>query len=86
MVAATDDFNIVKIVRVDGWQADATVVHLASENFISEEIVAKKTSVAVGEIVRLSHGDINKIAKKNVHAVVLLSDIVDVLSVLVNSV
>ncbi len=86
MVAATDDFNIVKIVRVDCWQADATVVHLASETFISEEIVAKKTSVAVGEIVRLSHGYINKITKKNVHAVVLLSDVVDVLSVLIDSV
>jgi len=85
MVAATNNLNVVQVVRVDSWEADTTVVHLACEDFVSEKVVSEKTAVAVSEVVGLSHSHIGEIAEKSMHAVVLLLDIVEVFSVLVDS-
>ena len=85
MVAATNNFDIVKVMRVDSWEADTAVVHLTSEDLVTEEVVSENTTVTVGEVVRLSHGNIWKITKKSVHTVVLLLDIIKVFSMLVDS-
>ena len=85
MVAATNNFDIVKVMRVDSWEANTTVVHLTSEDLVTEEVVSENTTVTVGEVVRLSHGNIWKITKKSVHTVVLLLNIIEVFSMLVDS-
>lgn len=46
-VAATDDFNVVHEMSVNGGEADTTVVHLTGEYFVSEEVVSENTSVGV---------------------------------------
>lgn len=84
-VAATDNLDIVHVVGVDGGEADAAVVHLASENLISEEVVAEKTGVGVGVVFGVSHGHIDEVTEHGVHRVVLLLHVVQVLGVLVNS-
>ena len=86
MVAASNYLNIIQVVRIDSWKTNTTVVHLTSENFISEEVVSPETSITVSEVVRFGHSNIRKISKKSVHAIVLLLYIVKVFSVLINSV
>lgn len=53
VVASSDNLNFIDVVRVDGGQADTAVVHLASEDLISEEVVSEDGAVGVGEVVRL---------------------------------
>jgi hypothetical protein len=86
VVAATDDLDVVQVVAVDGGQADTAVVHLAGEDLIAEEVVAENAGVGVGEVVGLSHGHVGQVTEQRVHGVVLLLDVVEVLSVLVDSV
>jgi len=86
MHAAADNFNITQIVGVDGWQADTAVVHLTGEDLIAEEVVSEDTAVRVSEVVRVSHGYVWKVSEKSVHRVVLLFDIIEMLSVFVDSV
>ena len=86
MVSSTDDLNIVHVVTIDGWQADTAVVHLSSEDLISEEIVSENTAVRVSEIVGIGPGNIWKITEHGVHGVVLLVHIVEVTGVLIDSV
>lgn len=82
----TDDFDVVEIVTVDGGEASTAIVHLAGEDFISEEVVTKETVIGVGEVVRISHSNIRKVTEESMHRIVLLFDIIDVLGVLVDSV
>lgn len=86
LVATTDDLNIVNIMRVDSGQADTAIVHLTGENFVSEEVVSEKCTVRVGVVEGISHGDINEITKENVHRVVLFPGIIEMSSILVDSV
>lgn len=86
VVSATDDFNVVHVVGVDGGEADTTVVHLTGEDLVTHEVVSEETTVGVGLEVRVRDSDINELAKKGVLGVVLLLDVVDVLGVLVDSV
>ena len=51
MVATTDNLYVVEVMRVDCWETNTAVVHLTSEDFISEEVVAEKTTIAVGEVM-----------------------------------
>ena len=85
MVAATNNFDIVEVMRVDSWEANTAVVHLTSEDLVTEEVVSENTTVTVGKVVGLSHGNIWKITKKSVHAVILLLNIIEVFSMLVDS-
>lgn len=85
-VAATDNLDIVHVVGVDSGQADTAVVHLASEHFVTEEVVAEKAGVAVGVVLGVTHGNVDEVTEQGVHGVVLLLDVVEVLGVLVNSV
>ena len=45
VVAATDYLDIVDVVGVDRGEAHTAVVHLASEHFVTEEVVAPDTRV-----------------------------------------
>jgi len=85
-VSSSDDLNIVKIMSPDGWKADTTIVHLSGENFISEEVVTEETRVRVSHVVGISSGNIWQVTEKSVHGVVLLMDIIEMFSMLVNSV
>lgn len=59
VVAASDDFNIVQVVRVDSGKAHTAVVHLTSEDFVSEEVVSEESGVTVCEVVAVSYGHID---------------------------
>ena len=86
VVSASDALNVVEVVRVNGRKANSTVVHLSSEHFVSEEVVTEKTSIRVSEVMGISSGDIREITKECVHRVVLLVAIIQMLSMLVDSV
>lgn len=86
MVATTNYFNIVDIVTINGWQADTAVVHLSSEDLVTEEVVTENTTVRVGEVMRVSFGNIWQVTEHRVHRVVLLVNIVQVTGVLIDSV
>ena len=86
VVAASDDLDIVHVVSVDGRHADTAVVHLAGEDLVTEEVVAPNSGVGVGEVVGVSHGNIGQVTEESVGRVILLLNVVEMLSVLVNSV
>jgi hypothetical protein len=86
VVSASDALNIIEIMRVDGWETHTAIVHLSSEDFVSEEVVTEKTGVRVSEVVRVSSGDINEVSEKSVHRVVLLVHIIQMFSMLIDSV
>ena len=86
VVSTSDNLDVVEVVRVDGWKANSAVVHLSGEDLITEEVVSEKSSITVWEIVRLSSGDIWEITEESVHGVVLLVAVVEVLSMLIDSV
>lgn len=86
LVAAAVDLNVVKEVRVYGGKANTAVVHLASENFVTEEVVSEDTAVGVGEVERLSQGNVGKITEHSVHRVVLLLNIVEMAGMLINAI
>jgi hypothetical protein len=60
---ATDYLNIVNVVRVNGGQANAAIVHLSSKDFISKEVVTKQTTVGISEVVSVGDSDVRKITK-----------------------
>ena len=80
----SDNFNIIQVMTVDRGQADSTVVHLSSKNFISKEPVAKNTTVTVRRVEALSSGYIREVREQGVHGTVLLLTIIQVLSMSVN--
>ena len=86
IVSTSDNLNIVQVVRVDGWEANTAVVHLSGENLVTEEVVSENTAVGVGHVVGIGSGNIWKGTKESVHRVVLLVNIIEMLSILVNSV
>ena len=86
MISATNDFNVIDVVAIDGWQADTTVVHLSCENLISKEVVAEDTAIRVSEIVRVCPCDIWKITEHGMHGIVLLVYIVKMSGILIDSV
>jgi hypothetical protein len=49
-VTTSENFDIIKIVRVDSGKANTAVVHLSSEDFVSEEIVTPDTAIRVSEV------------------------------------
>jgi len=73
-------------VTVDGWKANTTVVHLSGEDFISEEVVTEHTAVRVGKVLGVSQCNIRQVTEHGVHRVVLLVDVIQMTSVLINSV
>lgn len=86
VVSATEDLNLIEVVRVDGGKADTAIVHLSSEDLIAEEIVTEDAVVGTSEVVAVGLGDVGQVTEESVHRVVLLVHIVEMLSVLVNSV
>jgi hypothetical protein len=86
IVSASDDFNIVEVMSIDGRHVNTTVVHLSSEDFVSKEVVSEDTSIRVSVVMAVSSGDIYEVTKQSVHRVVLLVDIIQMLSILINSV
>jgi hypothetical protein len=85
-VSSSDDLDVIKVMSPDGWEADTAIVHLSGEDFVSEEVVTEKTTVRVSHVVSISSGNINQVSEKSVHGVVLLVDIIEMFSVLVDSV
>jgi len=86
VVTATYNLNLVQVVSVDGGETDTAVVHLTGENFITKEVVTEDTRVRVSEVVGVSHSDIRKITKESVHRVILLFHVIEVLSMLIDTV
>ena len=58
-VSSAHNFHVIHEVRVDGWLTNAAVVHLTSENFISEEPVTENAAIAIWRIKALLSCDIN---------------------------
>ena len=50
-VSTSNALDIIDVVSVDGWEANTTVVHLSSEDLVSEEVVTEHTAVRVGKVV-----------------------------------
>jgi hypothetical protein len=86
VVSASVNFNIIEVMRVHGWKADTAVVHLSSEDLVTEEVVSEDTSIRVSHIVGVSSGNIWEITEEGMHGVVLLVAIIEMLGMLVNSV
>jgi len=86
VVSATDDLNIVHEVSVDGRETHSAVVHLTGEDLVSHEVVSEKTTVGVGQEVRVGDSDINEVGEKSMLGMVLLLSVIEVLGVFVNSV
>lgn len=86
VVSASDDLNIVHVMGVDGRETHTAVVHLTGENFITHEVVSEETAIRVGFEVRVGDGDINEVGEEGVLGMVLLLSVIEVLSMLVNSV
>jgi hypothetical protein len=61
-VTSTYNFNIIHVVGINGGEGNATVVNLAIETFISEEIVSKNTTVRVRTIQALLTSDIREVS------------------------
>ena len=85
-VSASEDLNVIKIVTIDGRKAHAAIIHLSDEDFVSKEVVSEYTAVAVGHVVRVSAGNVDELAEENMHRVILLFDVIEVLCMLINSV
>jgi len=51
VIATTNDLNIIEIMRVNRWEANTAIVHLSSEDFITEEVVSEETAITVCEVV-----------------------------------
>ena len=58
VIATPNNLNIIDVVTIDGRQADTAIVHLTSENFITEEVVTEDSAVRVGKIMGLGPGHI----------------------------
>lgn len=85
-VSASDDLDVVEVMRVDGWKADSAIVHLSGEDLVSKEVVSEETTVRVSHVVAVGSGNIRKISKKRVHGVVLLVAVIQMLGMLIDSV
>jgi len=86
VVSTSNNLDVVQVVRIDGWKAHSAVVHLSSENLVSEEVVSEKTSIRVSEVVGLSSSDIWEVTEEGVHGVVLLVAVIQMLGMLIDSV
>jgi hypothetical protein len=86
VVSASYYLDIIEVVRVDGWEANSAVVHLSGEDLISVEVVTEETAIRVCEVVRIGLGDIWELSEERVHRVVLLVGIIQVFSMLIDSV
>lgn len=67
MVSSSDNFNIVEVVRVNGWKADTAIVHLSGENLVTVEVISEKTAIRVGQIMGISSSYIWESSKKSMH-------------------
>lgn len=85
-VACSHHFYVVQVVRVYGRQRHSAVVHLASEDFVSEKPVTEYSTVAVRTVQALLSCYIRQITNHCVHTVVLLLNVIQVLAVSVDRV
>ena len=85
-VSSSDDLDVIKVMSPDSWEADTAIVHLSGEDFVSEEVVTEKTTVRVSHVVSVSSSNVNQVTEKGVHGVVLFVDIIEMFSVLVDSI
>lgn len=84
MVASANDLDLVYVTTIGSDGSKASPVHLASENLVSEQPVAPKTAVRVCVIDALLTGHIWELSENHVGSIVLVSNIVDVLAVLLD--
>jgi len=47
LVPCTDDFNIIKVVSIDGGEPNTAIVHLSSEHFVAKEVVTEYTAIGI---------------------------------------
>lgn len=59
LVSSSDDLSFLEVVGLDGHWSDSTVVHVSSENFVSEEVVTPETAVRISEVVAVLSSNIN---------------------------
>jgi len=83
-VTSAYNLNIIHVMSIDRGESNSAVVHLSCENFISEEPISEYTTVTVRTVQTLLSCDIWQIAQHSMHCVVLLSHIVQVLSMLID--
>ena len=57
-VTSSEHFNVVDVVRVDGWKADSAVVHLTGEDLITKKVVSKDTAVRICVVETISKSNV----------------------------
>ena len=86
VIATPNNLNIIDVVTIDGRQADTAIVHLTSENFVTEEVVTEDSAVRVGKIMGVGPGHIYQVTKHGMHRIVLLMNIIKMTSIFINSI
>ena len=85
-ISSSNYFNIINIVGINCWKTDSTIIHLSCKNFISKEIISKQSTIRICKIMRICSSYIWQISKKWMQWVILFMDIIEMLSILINSV
>jgi hypothetical protein len=86
VVSASIYFHIIQEVTVNSRETHSAIVHLSGEYFISEEVVAPYSTVRVCIVQTVSLSYINQITNQRMHWIILLMDIIEMFSMLVNSI
>jgi hypothetical protein len=63
LVSSADKLKIVKEVSIDAWESNTSIVNLASENLITEEVVAENATVRVWKVDVLVAGHIGEVTQ-----------------------
>jgi hypothetical protein len=86
VISSSHYFLIVEVVSVDGWEADTAVAYLSGEDLITVKVFSKKATIRVGNVVGIGSRDIWESIKKSVNLAVLLVAVIEMLSMLIDSV
>lgn len=84
--SSSDDFDVVEVMGINGWQVNTAEVHLSGEDLVTVEVVSENTSIRVGKVMAVSSGNIWEHTKKGMHGVVLLLAVIEMLSIFIDSI
>lgn len=61
-VSASHYFYFIQVMSINSGQANSSIVHLPSEDFIPKEVVSKESTVRVSLVDALSSSDIDQLS------------------------
>ena len=80
-IPGTNYLDFLHKFSIVGEDMNTAEVHVTGEYFISKEPISKNSTVTVRTKQALSSGDINQVSKHDMHTIILLQVIIEVLSV-----